>query len=59
MGVQVVLVPTLSDNYAYLVIDDVTQQAAAVDPAEPKKMIEAAKLAGVTITKILTTHHHW
>jgi len=31
----------------------------AVDPAEPGTVLAAAKKEGVTITTILTTHHHW
>ena len=30
---RVVVVPVLSDNYAYLIIDDESKEAAAVDPA--------------------------
>lgn len=59
MPVQVILVPTLKDNYAYLIIDEETRESAAVDPAEPKKMLEAAKKENVNITKVFTTHHHW
>mmetsp|Transcript_30546 Transcript_30546/g.51462 ORF Transcript_30546/g.51462 Transcript_30546/m.51462 type:complete len:260 (-) Transcript_30546:826-1605(-) len=57
--VRVVPVRVLDDNYAYLIIDDVEKQAAAVDPVEPAKLLEAAKQEGVTITMILTTHKHW
>lgn len=32
---------------------------AVVDPAEPKKAIQAAEREGVTISVVLTTHHHW
>jgi len=55
---KVTPVPVLTDNYAYLVYDEHTKIAAAVDPAEPEKVIKAAKNEGVTITTILTTHHH-
>lgn len=34
----VVPVPVLSDNYAYLLIDEATRTAAAVDPVEPAKV---------------------
>jgi hydroxyacylglutathione hydrolase len=33
--------------------------AAAVDPVEPKKVLEAAEKEGVPIKAIYTTHHHW
>jgi len=48
-----------SANYAYLIIDENSREAAAVDPAEPDTVISAAQREGVNITTILTTHHHW
>ncbi|XP_013387775.1 hydroxyacylglutathione hydrolase, mitochondrial-like isoform X2 [Lingula anatina] len=56
---KVLLVPALSDNYMYLLVDEVTQECAAVDPVEPKKILEAVNKAGVKLTSVLTTHHHW
>lgn len=56
---QVQIVPVLDDNYAYLLIDTATMTAAAVDPVEPDKVLQAAKDTGVTVTTILTTHSHW
>lgn len=35
---ETVIVPILSDNYAYLLIDPTTGKAACVDPAEPDKV---------------------
>mmetsp|Transcript_6038 Transcript_6038/g.10723 ORF Transcript_6038/g.10723 Transcript_6038/m.10723 type:complete len:316 (+) Transcript_6038:55-1002(+) len=52
-------VPILNDNYSYLLIDTVEKTAAAVDPAEPEKLIQAAESQNVKISSILTTHHHW
>jgi len=48
-----------SDNYSYLLIDEKLNIAAAVDPAQPEKVLFAAKEQGVQITTVLTTHHHW
>ncbi|KAK3246545.1 hypothetical protein CYMTET_43923 [Cymbomonas tetramitiformis] len=56
---RVVLVPVLEDNYAYLLIDEASKQAAAVDPAEPQKILAAAESENVKLTHILTTHKHW
>eukprot|EP00850_Spirogloea_muscicola_P026931 SM012411S25882 [mRNA] locus=s12411:61:416:+ [translate_table: standard] len=56
---RVVPVPVLDDNYAYLLIDDATAEAAAIDPAEPEKVAEAARREGATVSTVLTTHHHW
>jgi len=58
-SMKVVQVPVLSDNIAYLLIDERAAVAAAVDPAEPEKVIAAAKREGVEIVCVMTTHHHW
>lgn len=55
---RVVVVPVLSDNYAYLLIDDDTKTAACVDPAEAALVVAAAKRENVQLESILTTHHH-
>ena len=56
---RVIPVPQLTDNYAYLVVDDATQHAAVVDCAEAEPVLRAARAAGVQLTAILPTHHHW
>ncbi|KAL3832036.1 hypothetical protein ACJMK2_023716 [Sinanodonta woodiana] len=53
------LIPALQDNYMYLLIDEETKQCAAVDPVEPKKILDAVNEEGVNLTTVLTTHHHW
>ncbi|KAK3592767.1 hypothetical protein CHS0354_003202 [Potamilus streckersoni] len=53
------LIPALQDNYMYLLIDEETRQCAAVDPVEPKKILDAVKEEHVNLTTVLTTHHHW
>ena len=45
----IVTVPQLSDNYAYLVIDDGSKECAVVDCAEADKVIAAAKSHGAKI----------
>ena len=35
---RVKLIPALSDNYMYLLIDEVSKQCAVVDPVEPEKV---------------------
>lgn len=55
---RVVVVPVLSDNYAYLLIDEGTSTAAAVDPAEASIVKAKADAEGVSITQVYTTHHH-
>lgn len=40
---HVIPIPALSDNYMYLIIDEKTKQAAAVDPVEPEKVCRNAR----------------
>ncbi|XP_036138418.1 hydroxyacylglutathione hydrolase, mitochondrial isoform X2 [Monomorium pharaonis] len=56
---KVQILPALQDNYMYLVIDEATQEAAVVDPVDPKAVIRAVRQSNVKLTKVLTTHHHW
>ncbi|XP_060523304.1 hydroxyacylglutathione hydrolase, mitochondrial [Cylas formicarius] len=56
---KVTALPALSDNYMYLITDEVTKQAAIVDPVAPDSVLEAVRNEGVNLTKVLTTHHHW
>ncbi|KAF9505855.1 hypothetical protein BS47DRAFT_1374234 [Hydnum rufescens UP504] len=55
---RVIPVPVRSDNYAYLLIDDSTKKAAAIDPYDTNKVAEAAEAAGVQLEAVITTHHH-
>lgn len=61
LKMKVVPVPVLSDNYAYLLIDDATKYTAVVDPYDVAKVEAALEREGVPIGRvnvILTTHHH-
>ncbi len=56
---RVVPVPQLKDNYAYLLVDTDSQQAAVVDCAEAAPVLDAVATAGVRLVAILPTHHHY
>lgn len=56
---KVVPVPQLSDNYAYLVIDEDSGVGGVVDCAEADAVAEAAAAEGVELVAILPTHHHF
>ncbi|OCH87426.1 hydroxyacylglutathione hydrolase [Obba rivulosa] len=56
---KVVPVPVREDNYAYLLIDDASNKAAAVDPYDVPKVQAAAQKLGVQIVAGITTHHHY
>lgn len=55
------IVPILvrEDNYAYLLIDEASKQAAAVDPYDVSKVVVAAEKLGVQLVAGITTHHHF
>lgn len=56
---RVITIPQLSDNYAYLVIDDDSHKAGIVDCADAAPVRRAVSEAGVELVAILPTHHHW
>src|SRR5262245_44815270 len=55
---RVVPVPCLKDNYAYLVIDEASKQAAIVDPGEAAPITRAVAAEGVKLVAVWATHHH-
>lgn len=40
-------------------MNEVSGEAAAVDPVEPDKVCWTAKQIGADLKLVLTTHHHW
>ncbi len=56
---DVVPVPQLSDNYAYLVTDPSTHEAAVVDCAEAAAVLDEVARRKVKLTTVLATHHHF
>ncbi|KAJ7632206.1 Metallo-hydrolase/oxidoreductase [Roridomyces roridus] len=57
-SMKIVPVPVRDDNYAYLIVDESTKQAAAVDPYDVAKVTAAADSEGVKVVACITTHHH-
>lgn len=54
---QVIPIPCLSDNYAYLVMSD--GRAAVVDPSQADPVLRAVAEHRVELHEIWLTHHHW
>lgn len=54
---QVIPVPCLSDNYAYLVVQG--RLAAVVDPSQADPVLRAIDEHRLKLTEIWLTHHHW
>jgi hydroxyacylglutathione hydrolase len=55
----IIPVPQLSDNYAYLVVDDASKECGVVDCAEADKVLAAVKHNGLKLATVLPTHYHF
>jgi hydroxyacylglutathione hydrolase len=55
----IIPVPQLSDNYAYLVVDDSSKECGVVDCAEADKVLAAVREHGLKLTTVLPTHYHF
>jgi hypothetical protein len=60
LAIQVVPIPVLDDNYAYLVLHPASRTAALVDPADPYPILKVLQeqYPEYTLKTILTTHKH-
>jgi len=54
--VIVTVIPVLSDNYTYLLVEG--SEAAVVDPGEALPVLQILKESGLDLTTIFTTHYH-
>jgi len=58
MGLRVERIPTLRDNYTYLLVCEASGEAAVVDAPEAGPVVRRVEATGAHVTKILSTHHH-
>lgn len=58
MTLEILTIPCLSDNYAYLAHDPDTGQTAAIDIPEAGPILQALEKTGWTLSHVLITHHH-
>ncbi|MEX3016426.1 hydroxyacylglutathione hydrolase [Gymnodinialimonas hymeniacidonis] len=56
---QIVTIPCLSDNYAFLLHDPDTGATACIDVPDHAPIIAELDARGWTLSHILITHHHW
>ncbi|MES2159446.1 MAG: hydroxyacylglutathione hydrolase [Pseudomonadota bacterium] len=56
--IEVVRIPVLSDNYVWLMHDDVSGETVVIDPAVADPVLAAAQARGWTIGQIWNTHWH-
>lgn len=58
MPLELVTVPCLTDNYAYLIHDEATDATAVIDVPEAAPILNALAARGWRLSHILITHHH-
>lgn len=58
MTLQLVTIPCLKDNYAYLVHDAASGETAVVDVPDTAPILAELAARGWALTDILITHHH-
>jgi hydroxyacylglutathione hydrolase len=58
MPLRVERIPTLRDNYTYLLVCEKTGEAAVVDAPEAAPVERRVERLGVRVARILSTHHH-
>ena len=56
---EIVTIPCLQDNFAYLLICPNTGEAAVIDPSEADPVRKELNRQNVKLTTIFNTHHHW
>lgn len=56
---ELVTIPCLKDNYAFLIHDASSGATAVVDVPEAGPILDALDARGWTLTHVLLTHHHW
>lgn len=56
---EIVTIPCLGDNYAFLLHDAEGGETACVDVPDAAPIAEALTARGWTLSHVLLTHHHW
>lgn len=59
MPLEILTLPCLSDNYAFLVHDAASAETALIDAPEAGPILSALDARGWTLTHVLLTHHHF
>ena len=56
---QIIPIPCLKDNYAYIINDNNSKTVGVVDPSESKPIISFLNKKNLKLNYILNTHHHF
>jgi hydroxyacylglutathione hydrolase len=59
MALELVTLPCLSDNYAFVIHSTETGETAVIDVPEAGPVLDTLRARGWTLTDVLLTHHHW
>ncbi|EEX09921.1 hydroxyacylglutathione hydrolase [Ruegeria lacuscaerulensis ITI-1157] len=59
MPLEIVTIPCLSDNYAFLAHDPASGETALIDAPETDPILSELDARGWRLTHVLLTHHHW
>ena len=59
MPLEIVTIPCLSDNYAFLAHDAASGQTALIDAPEAGPVLAELDARGWKLSHVLLTHHHW
>lgn len=59
MPLEIVTIPCLSDNYAFLAHDRASGETALVDAPQAGPVLTELDARGWTLSHVLLTHHHW
>ena len=56
---KIEVIPCLQDNYAYIILDEVSSTACVIDPSESEPVINFLEKNNIELKFILNTHHHY
>lgn len=56
---KIIQLPVLSDNFAYVVIDERNSNCVFIDTPDAVRLVECVETEGLNPVAILNTHHHW
>ena len=59
MSFELLTVPCLSDNYAFLAHDDDSKLTLLVDAPEADPILAKLQEKQWSLSHVLLTHHHW
>ena len=55
---KIKIIPCLTDNYAYLIVDEQTKKNILIDAPEADPILDYLKKNSLNLDYILLTHHH-